>query len=166
MARGSVLGALCQRAVIDVSQGSADAYNFATLQTGISTAARYGWLIERVQFSWFPDTLVAAPQTADWWARAQLHVGDDMAAITTPTTSTFVCEHQIVSAGIASAVNGEIIPTQYTWEAPENFVIVDPTIQLLVDSNATGAVNTAYAEIFYFPIELSEMDILRLIAQR
>jgi len=43
---------------------------------------------------------------------------------------------------------------------------VDPLLNVAIDSAATAVANSVSAKIFYWPVELSELDILRLIALR
>lgn len=161
----SVLGALVQTATLAVTQGSADAFATVELATGISTAAKFAWLIERVEFA-VSAGIVAAPQTADCDLIIQIAQGVVPAALKTPDDDDLICEWRSLMPGIASAVNAYLLPGGYTWWAPENFVVVDPALHLIVDSSATAVANTGYARIFYYPVELSELDILRMIALR
>lgn len=162
---GSDLGSIVQLATINVVQGSADAFATTELQTGISTAARYGWMIERVEFA-VSAGFVAAPQTADVDLIMQIVQGQTPVALLPPDDMDLVCEWRNLIPGIAAAVDAYLFPGGFTWWAPENLVIVDPTLYLSIDSSASAVANTGYARIYYYPVELSELDILRMLAQR
>lgn len=161
----SVLGALVQVANLAVTQGGNDAFATVELATGISTAAKFAWLIERIEFA-VSAGIVAVPQTADADLIVQIVQGTVPASLLTPDDDNLICEWRNIFPGIAAAVNQYFFPGQYTWFAPENFVVVDPSIHLSVDSTLTGVANTGYARVYYYPVELSELDILRMIALR
>ena len=161
----SVLDSLVQSAVVSVLQGSADAFATSQLATGISTAARYGWMIQSIDFAWSAG-IVATPQTADADAIIQITQGSTKAALVSPVDVDLVAEWRQCFPGIAAAVNAYQLPIQFRWQAPENLVIVDPVLNLLVDSTLTGVANTGYAKIWYYPVPISELDILRMIALR
>jgi len=161
----SILDSVVQSAVVSVLQGSADAFATAQLATGISTASKYGWMIQRIDFAWSAG-IVATPQTADADAIIQICQGSAKAALVTPVDVDLVAEWRQAMPGIAAAVNAYALPLQFQWNAPENLVIVDPVLNLLVDSTSTGVANTGYAKIWYYPVAINELDILRMIALR
>lgn len=165
MASKSVLGALVQVATLQVTQSAADAFVSGQLSTGISTASRYGWLLDRVVLD-ISTNAVAAPQTSDVDITMQLYQGPAVTSVLAFDIDDLVCMYRVVVPGIAAAVNAYTLPVQSTWDAPENFVLVDPLLNLLIDSTSTGVSLVGTARVFYYPVELSEMDILRLIAQR
>ena len=161
----SIIDSVVQTAVASVLQGSADAFATAQIATGISTAAKYGWMIQRVEFS-VSSGIVATPQTADADCIIQLSQGATKAAVLTPVDVDLIAEWRFCLPGIAAAVNAYYLPLSYRWEAPENTVIVDPTLNLLFDTTLTGVANTGYVKIFYYPVAINELDILRMIALR
>lgn len=163
MASRSILGSLVQVARVQVTQGGADAFATTRLETGISTASRYGWLIDRVEFT--TSGVYSYVATNDSFFRAQIVQGATPTASLNPTDVDFVCEHFESIAGIAAAVAPVVIPDQRIWMAPENYVIVDPSIHLTIDSTNVGTL-TVDALIFYYPVELAELDLLRMIALR
>jgi len=165
MARSSILNKLIQQARILATQGSADAFVTAQLSTGISTAARYGWMIHQIDFT-LAVGVAAAPQTSDCDVTMQVTQGEEAAALLASSNSNVIAERRMAMPGIAAAVNAYLIDLVWSWKAPPNYVIVDPTVNLAVDSTNTAVANSVTAVIHYFPIELDELDILRLIALR
>lgn len=161
----SILDSVVQSAVVSVAQASADAFSTAQLATGISTASKYGWMIQAIDFSWSAG-IVAAPQTADCDAIIQITQGSTKAALVSPVDVDLVGEWRQCFPGIAAAVNAYVMQLSHRWMAPENFVIVDPVLNLLVDTTATAVANTGYAKIWYYPVAINELDILRMIALR
>lgn len=165
MSRGSILDKLVQQARILATQGSADAFVTAQLSTGISTAARYGWMIHQVDFT-LAVAVAAAPQTSDCDVVMQLTQGEEAAALQASSAAAVIAERRIAIPGIAAAVNAYALDLVFSWKAPPNYVIVDPTVNLAVDSSNTSVANSVTAVIHYFPVQLDELDILRLIALR
>lgn len=161
----SILDSVVQSAVVSVTQGSADAFATAQLATGISTASKYGWMIQAIDFSWSAG-IVATPQTADADAIIQITQGSTKAALVSPVDVDLIAEWRQCFPGIAAAVNAYVMQLSMRWNAPENFVVVDPVLNLLVDSTATAVANTGYAKIWYYPVAINELDILRMIALR
>lgn len=164
MAR-SILGSLPQYVSASVTQGSADAFATTRIETGISTAAQYAWMLDRVEFYLNPVAF-AGTAGADSDIQIQLAQGAVPTAVLTPTDPNLICRSSfsIVAQGTPAAL--QMIPGEFTWTAPENFVIVDPSIHLLVDSSATTLSNVVYTRIWYWPVQVSEMDLLRMIALR
>jgi hypothetical protein len=165
MARGSILDKLVQQARILATQGSADAFVTAQLSTGISTAARFGWMIHQIDLT-LAVAVAAAPQTSDCDVVMQVTQGEEAAALQGASAAAVICERRIAIPGIAAAVNAYPLELVHSWKAPPNYVIVDPTVNLALDSTNTGVANSVVAVIHYFPVMLDELDILRLIALR
>ena len=160
----SILSEVIRRAEISATQASADAFAATVISTGISTTGNFGWLLKRIEFEVDPDIIVAAPQTADCSLQLQVAAGVQQSNPLLPNSNDFVAQMQMCMPGIAASTSAYSLPTQYVWEAPDNLVLVDPDLTLILDSTGTGAVNVGTARIYYFPIELNELDILRLIA--
>jgi hypothetical protein len=159
----SILSEVIRRAEISATQGSADAFATTVVSTGISTTGNFGWLLKRIEFEVDPDIIVVAPQTADCSLQLQVAAGVQTNLVL-PNSNDFVAQMQMCMPGIAASTSAYQLPTQYVWEAPDNLVLVDPDLTLILDSTGTGAANVGTARIYYFPIELNELDILRLIA--
>lgn len=160
----SILEALVQQVNVTVTQGGADAFAVTTIETGISTAARFGWLIDSVEFH-FGTAISATPQTAD--CDAQLILTKEQitpTSLITPSDEDYIAGYRLAMPGIAAAVNQYVINLDYKWAAPPNTVVVAPRLQFAIDSSGTTATNVGYVRVNYFPMELSEMDLLRLIA--
>lgn len=163
MASKSVLGSLVQTARIACTQGSADAFATARLETGISTASRYGWLLDRVDF--VVAGLNAYVATADADFTAQIVQGAVPTGTVAFTSPDLIAYCSVSTAGIAAAVAPVAFSNIYRWDAPENYVVVDPSLHITLDSSNQGTL-TCTAIIHYYPVELSELDILRMIALR
>jgi hypothetical protein len=165
MAGKSVLGSLVQMASITVTQGSADAFATAELQTGISTASRYGWLIDRVEFQ-IQAGVTAFPVTADGDYEIQLVQGSVPTALLAFTDANLVANNKRGFVGTAAAAVAYTFDLKDMWMAPENLVIVDPSVHIAIDSANSGVALVGSLRIYYYPVELSELDILRMIALR
>ena len=165
MAR-SALGSLPQFVTAAVTQGSADAFATTRIETGISTAARYAWMIDRVEFFYDLATMAAAIAGANS-GEVQIVQGAVPTALVSPTSADFVCCSRFVNRSDGTEANFQtILPLRDEWVAPENFVVVDAAIHLSIDSTATGQSLTHVIRLWYWPVELSEMDILRMLALR
>lgn len=156
---------IVQSAVASVLQGSADAFVTAQIATGISTGSRFGWMIDSVEFL-LKETVVGAPQTSDCDLEMQLTQGTAPAAIIASSSTDLICERRLALPGIAAAVNAYVIELGWKWKAPDNYLVVDPLLNVVLDSTSTAVTNTLVCRIFYFPVQLQELDILRLIALR
>ena len=164
MAR-SALGSLPQFVVASATQGSADAFVTTRIETGISTAARYAWMIDRVEF-FLALGSIDAWANADSSFEAQITQGSAPAAIVAATSTDFICCRRLYKAADGTPASAQFVAPDLTWSAPENLVVVDPSLNLNVDSTATAVANVVVARIWYWPVELSEMDILRMLALR
>lgn len=160
----SVINALSQFATASATQGSADAFATTRIETGISTAARYGWMIDTVEF--YLDVAASGWANADCSAQFQLLQGTVPTAVLAPTSADFICEARYAKMADGTPASTQTIPLTSQWKAPENFVIVDPAIHLAIDSTSTNVANTVVVRIFYWPVELSEMDLLRMLSVR
>lgn len=156
---------IVQLAQLALTQGSADAFVTGQIATGISTGARFGWLIDRVEFV-VGVGIAAAPQTADCEFSAQLGQGAAPAALYSSVSTDLICERRVALPGIAAAVNAYAIELAWSWKAPDNYVVVDPLLNVAFDSTATAVANTLATRVYYYPIAITELDILRLIALR
>lgn len=161
----SITDRIVQMAQALVTQGAADAFVTAQIATGISTAAKYGWMLERVEFG-VNQAIVAAPQTADCDFQCQIGQGVAPASIYPASSADLICERRVAIPGIAAAVNAYPLELYWTWRAPENYVIVDPTLNVVLDSTNTAVANSMICRVYYYPIQLQELDILRLISLR
>ena len=164
MAR-SVLGSLPQYATAIATQASADAFATTRIETGISTASKYAWMLDRIEFFY------RVADVTTWIAgacsiEAQVAQGATPAALVTPDSSDFICCDRIYNRSDGTEANFQTLQLRSDWTAPENFVVVDPSLNFSIDSTATGASNVVTCRIWYWPVELSEMDILRMLALR
>ena len=139
MAR-SALGSLAQYVTAIATQASADAYRTVRIETGISTAAKYAWMIDRVEFFW-EYTAVKAWIAGACDAEAQLTQGNVPQALIAPDEADFICRSVIVNRSDGTEANFQTLMLRDEWQAPENFVVVDPAIQISRDRNATGQAN-------------------------
>jgi len=161
----SILNKVILNAGVSATQGSADAFVAAALQTGMSPASRFGWKIEKVEIE-LDVGLAAAPQTSDCNVEVALtQTAEDPTSIAPHVaTPRVICKRSLILPGIAAAVNAYAVEGLWVWVPPPNFVVVASQLWLELDSANTGVANVASCRIFYFPIQLSEIDILRLNA--
>ena len=160
MARTSIMNTLVQASVNKVTQGSADAFAYDTIQTGMSTSSRYGWLIHSIGFM---VGNIGAVASADGYFRVQVVKNEETSSLVDSADNDLIYEWgtSVIAAG--TPANLFTFGLNHYWEAPPGLLVVNPQLSLLIDSDATGLTMSATARIYYYPTEVSEMDMLRLI---
>lgn len=159
----SILENLVQVAHVEVTQGGADAYADVEIATGISTAARYGWMLDRVEMMFGGyDEIVP---TADFSFEMALSRGQQTAMLDYQDEEC-ICKSRVDGSGTAASTTAFQLVQPFIWQAPPNYVVVDPILTYAIDGDSTGGTFTSQARVWYFPVELQELDILRMIAQR
>jgi hypothetical protein len=154
--------ALIQRFAVTLTQGGADAAIASEIDTGISTAAAFGWLIERVEL-FLPD-LTTIPLATDQEIRLQVHSGPSQGAFLVDTDNDVLCDLKLTMPTVAGSVGNPVIMSPWIYVPPGNRVIVNPTITCRLDTAGTGLTATYIAAIYYTPISISELDLLRMLA--
>lgn len=162
MATKSITDTLVQFASVEVTQGAADALITGTVNTGISTAATYGWMIEKMEYD--IATMTAIPLATDQDIRIQVARGSQTAFLDFDDDDV-ICQWQTFIPTIAGSVGNPVLQMPYIWIPPTNYVVANPTITLLMDSTGTGLALVGRLRIFYFPVKMSELDLLRILAE-
>lgn len=164
--RKSVIGTLIRDFNAQLTQSGADVFVTGATETGISTQANFGILVDRVEFSLSPLLLSQATPAVDVEARIALLHGD------TPTVNTIldysnddlIALASFTIQGVAASTSDVYMPANWTWIAPPNYVVVAEQLHFVLDTTNTGQANVGAYRIFYTPIELSELDVLRLLS--
>jgi hypothetical protein len=146
---------------ITLTEGGADVFVQATEYTGIDSGAGYGWLIKRI------ETMIPLAQAIEAIAadnsiafslsnRSLTAVGDltDSDVIYVDGTAG-----QLVTTGFGTAQR------KFVWDAPDGVIVVSPALYAQLDSTGTGLSLTAHMRIYYEPVKLTELEILRMLSQ-
>ncbi len=146
---------------ITVTEGGADAFVQVTDPTAISPSSKIAWLIKRIQVMFDLDILLenVSADFAVAWAVAR----------STDTAVPSLDDKDTLYAGGFSGsltTSGQIlIPKLHEWDAPgEGLLMVSPQLFYTLDSTATGLALSADFRIWYEEVTLSELEILRLVA--
>jgi len=158
----SFTDALVQRYAVALTQSGADAASAVEIDTGISTAAAFGWMIERIEL--VIADLLTIPLATDQDIHFQVHKGPSQGAFLAPTDNDVVWDWKLMVPTIAGSVGNPVIESPAVFLPPPNLVVVNPTLTLRVDTTGTGLTSTFYGVIYYTPITVSELDLLRLLA--
>jgi len=162
--KGSTLDALVQMTQFDLVQAAADGVAVVEVDTGISTAATFGWLIDRIEFH-LADTLEGIPLATDQQIRLQLARGPSTGVFLPVSNDDMICDFLVMLPTIAGSVGNPVLTSPLVWVPPDNYVIASPTVTARLDTAGTGLTETYGCRIFWFPIEMSELDLLRILAQ-
>lgn len=162
MATKSIMDTLVQFASVEITQGAADALITGQVSTGISTAATYGWMIDKIEFD--IATLTAIPLATDQDIRIQVARGAQTAFLDFDDDDV-ICQWQTFIPTIAGSVGNPVFQMPYVWIPPTNYVVANPIITVLMDSTSTGIALVGRCRFFYFPVKMSELDLLRILAE-
>jgi hypothetical protein len=155
----TIMNELVQAASVTVTQGGADAFVNSAIQTGISTLGNFGWLLHRVDYT--IRTAAAGIQGVSADAEIQVQLcRKTQTAIIDFEDQDLLMDQQFA---LSLTTSGQVwIPESHVWYPPDNMVVVDPEISVSVDSDATGLTLVVDTRVYYFPVSMSQMDILRL----
>ena len=155
----TIMNELVQAASVVVTQGGADAFVNETIQTGISTLGNFGWLLHRVDYTLRTASAGIEGMSADANIQLQLCRKVQTAIIDFEDQDLLMDQQYALSL----TTSGQVwVPESHIWYPPDNMVVVDPEISFSLDSNATGLTLVADCRVYYFPVSMSQMDILRL----
>ena len=141
-----------------LSQGSADAFDEGSVDTGIVPEDGFGLQVKSIDF-WISNSLaaVSADCSLQW----------SLSRDTKTTVVGLEDPDAIVYDGWSASLttSGQIlIPGYYRYPQIEGIYIVEPTIYAQIDGTATGVQITAAGfRIYYEAVPLSEVDILRVL---
>jgi len=146
---------------ITVTEGGADAFVQVTDPTAISASAKVAWLIKRIQVMFDLDVTLEA-------VSADFAIAWAVARASDTSVPSLDDKDTIHADGISGSLttSGQIlIPKLYEWDAPgEGLLMVDPQLFYTLDSTATGLTLSADFRVWYEEVTLSELEILRLVA--
>ena len=146
---------------ITMTQGGADAFVQTSEVTGIDPSSGRGWALRRAEIQ-FPQAAGLQGLSADsaiHWALTR----DSKTAM-----SDLNDQDTIFAGGIFNALttSGEIaLPSVHMHTFPDGIIVVEPILYAHLDSAATGLILTAHMRLFYEEVKLSEVEILRMLAQ-
>jgi len=137
-------------------QGSADAFIQDSITTGLIPADGFAFKITKMLVDW------SAGMASVNGSERQLSLTRDtktaIARYDDPDTLFFFGEmSRLVTSGL------QITPEGYSFDFPDGLYVVEPTIYLQVDGNATTVAYTVNARLYYEEVKLSEVEILRLL---
>lgn len=140
-----------------VTQGSADAFAVASISTGLSGQTKLSFAINSILLE-LSD--VQEKDSGQYEVAICRRTKAAMPNITDPDVIyKFKIFTDFTTSG-AIAIDGI-----KTFEPQGDLLIVEDTIYLCIDSNATTATNTAYMAINYATKTISEVDRLTLLTQ-
>lgn len=140
-----------------VTQGGADTFTAATIDTNMTVDGKSGWLITAFSGYWSQGEAVAA---ADWDANLVL--------ATQATATLFNDDEEIYrlnwgmqnTAGVAVATPVGLIKRELLIEPR---LTVQPLLYVHANTQLTGATNVFYYEIHYDIQKLTDLEVLRLL---
>lgn len=151
---------LSQRAIVTATQGSANAFVSATLNTNLSPQDSYAWAIQRISYQLYDSTVFSAiAGDADWQVALAKQTKASMPLISDPD---ILYEDSLAIAFTTSGQMG--IPLVSRTDMPPGVILVGGQAYLLFDSSGLGSAASIVMAIDYEVIKLSEVDFLRLLA--
>lgn len=138
------------------TQGSADAFVQASIDTGIIPADGVGLRVVTMEVVHGTLSAVSADGDIQWSVTR-----DTKTAVTGYNDDDSILYDGVWWALTTSGqISGQLL---HRYPQVEGVFIVEPTIYFQLDSAATGAQNTAFLRIYYEEQRLSEVDILRIL---
>lgn len=161
--RQSILDAVTRSVGGVVLQTAANSATRVELSTGISTVANYAWIV--MGGCWGIEGLDAAlVQTADCYVRFGMRQGPVADYTWRTDDENVVWSHAMDFPGIAASTTSYSIQTAGIVYPVEDVIIFRPQLTMGIDSVNLGAVLRLGWKLYYKVVEISELDLLRLIA--
>jgi len=141
-----------------VTQGGADTFAAATVETGLTVDGKAGWQIN--SFKAFSTALYLAAAT-DYLSSCVL---------ATIATSTLMTSDDEIARLAWAVANTAGVAVAYPIEPIKDILLteprvtVQPEIYVHASSVTTGVTNSFYFEIEYEIVKLSDLEVLRLLA--
>lgn len=139
-----------------VTQGGADAFAIATIQTGLEGQTRLAYQVTRIMFE--------VPRMATSGAgNIELCLSRRTKAAMPNITDVDVIQ-KLKMGGEFTTSGQSFYPLTHEFK-PESLLIVEGEIFFCVDSNATSLTQTVYFVVEYDVVQISETDRLSLLVQ-
>jgi hypothetical protein len=141
------------------TQGGADAFVQASIDTNLVPADGYAFSIVQMDFS-FSASSALQNISADSLTRYALTRDTKLAV------SELSDPDVIYRGGYATSLttSGQLlIPDSWSYTPQTGMIIVEPTVYFSLDSDATGLTMTLNGRIYYEEVKLTEVEILRLL---
>jgi len=162
MAGRDTLNSIVRRLNWLITMTAADAATVDEMDTGISTQANFGLLIHKIEG--VIDVGGDPVQTSDCRADFQLAIGQQTGLVSGGYNSNDLILQRVVGyEGIAASTSSYPHLMSFEWMAPPNLVIVNPTITAILDTTNMANACTTTGRIWFSPIELTELEVLRLL---
>lgn len=142
---------------VKVTQGGADTFTATSIDTGLTSDGKSGWLIKGIKAFWENGYLAAA---ADQSISAILTT---QSTVTTPVDDEELGRVNWSVANTAGVAVAYPLQLQKEIMASADRVTVQPLLYAQVSSVTTGLTNVVYFEIDYEVVRLSEIEVLRLL---
>lgn len=142
-----------------LTQGAADDFVQASIETLLEPSNGVAFRVVVVEFL---NTSAVAPA-----ALANSEVSWSITTDTKAAVAKYDDTDTIMADGYRAQLltsGAVLIPNRFVYKDPTNFLIVEPFVFLQLDSTATGVVNSFDVRLYYEEQKMSEVEILRLLA--
>jgi hypothetical protein len=143
----------------NATMAGADAFKETAITTNLNPADGYAFQVERIEFSL--NNAIAGWAGAD--SNFQVVLARDTKLAIAKLSDPDVMYKKTLVLILLTAAGFAWVDGTWTWIAPSGVYIVEPTIYLQIDADATGLTMDLDARIFYSEVKLSEVEILRLL---
>lgn len=151
-----------QSAKLTVVQGVADGFVQGSLDTQISTESNAVWLIHRLEFMLEPSA-VANWGIADTYATAS--VTDEAKTSVVPVSDDDWLEGFALANPThpgATSANWPVCAYMRRDLPGDGLLVAAPAMYMQFKTHGTSVINTLHLKLWYEPVRVSEIDLLRL----
>lgn len=142
---------------ISVTQGSGDAFVQGSVSTGIIPEEGRGLQVVGMEVAFNPGLEAVSADFDVYWSLTR----DTKASV-----AYYSDDDTILYDGFCGSLttSGQIyIPLRHQYPPQDGIFIVEPNIYFQLDSAATGLQLTSHVRVYYSEVQLSEVDILRIL---
>jgi len=141
-----------------VTQGGADAFAQAALQTGLEGQTRIGWKVLGLDFE--------IPRIPGIMAATNIELALSRRTKAAMPNITDLDVIKKIKLGEEGTTSGLMATTNIiNWVPDGEVIIVEPSLYFLVDSNATTLTQTVYFRLEYELVTLTEVERLSLLTR-
>lgn len=148
-----------KKLVGSVTQGSADAFAEAEIQTGLANVSNSAFRIRRIE--WYMPALASADSEI-----MMSIAGRTLSAINLVAVSVLAGLWKKVELTTSGSPVYELFPNAERYDRDEDLVIVEESIFLQIDSTGTGASNSGSVVVWYEPRSITQTERLTIQAAR
>jgi len=148
-------------ATVSVTQASADAFVQGVIDTQISTNSNAVWSVRHVDFYLNPQNCYAWANPADI-AVSMCLTDASKTSVVDPGDQDWLEGAVFAINAAAAAVCSILVPCYLDKELPGGLLVASPALYFGLKTFNTGVANTAICRIWYEPVRVSEIELLRL----